>query len=504
MLIHHVPKSVAVIFDNCLNKDPQKRALVDELGFGVFSNLPNCYLKQKVLKQIYNRFDTYDNTIHAVAGEVEITTETIGKVLGLNHTGSTYDDKITTKELRGEDYDAYKFFQGKTQAALSSLIFNTKVHTEENRILFKRAFLLYIQKCFHLLTSALNVTPRALPTIFDLENTRNKNWALHVHNFLLEEIEKAKKNSTKSVSGCCYSLMVIYFHETHFGKNSRDAAAQPPWIQYWMGETLWKKMKQEKTMAADGHTLAQAVSSIRKRKNLQIEERRQKRTKQQGEQHHHQPPQQPPKEEDPSHEQHHKQTPQQPHQPCQQQQPQKEYIDISSCSKGEPEPTPIKVLIPKAKTDILPTTEDMIKEAAPSQLVLEVVPIYPTQEVEDDLVTSPSSTLITEVLMSMGQDKGEEPQPDSPPDPSILSLEQRNNPPKTLEEEFPLTTRTMQVIEGMDEHVSGHEPPVETPNPLKLLRMIWRKGWPFGLRCQRGKTTLKRFSSSGGTRFWRH
>ncbi|MED6200989.1 hypothetical protein PIB30_090614 [Stylosanthes scabra] len=105
-----VPKSIAVIFQNCLNNDPQKRALVDELGFGVFSNLPNYYLKQKVLKQIYNRFDTYDNTIHAVAGEVEITTEKIAKALGLNHTGSIYDEKITPRELSAEDYNAYKFF----------------------------------------------------------------------------------------------------------------------------------------------------------------------------------------------------------------------------------------------------------------------------------------------------------------------------------------------------------------------------------------------------------
>ncbi|MED6140985.1 hypothetical protein PIB30_098943 [Stylosanthes scabra] len=202
-----------------------KRALVYELGFGVFSNLPNYYLKQKVLKQIYKCFDTYDNTIHAVAEEVEITTEKIGKALGLNHTGSIYDEKITPRELSAEDYTAYKFFQGKTQATLSSLIFNTKVDTEENKVLFKRAFLLYIQKCFLFPTSAPNVTPRALPTLFDPENTRNKNWALHVHNFLLEEIEKASKNNAKSVSGCCYALMVIYFHETHFEKNSRDAAA---------------------------------------------------------------------------------------------------------------------------------------------------------------------------------------------------------------------------------------------------------------------------------------
>ncbi|MED6223243.1 hypothetical protein PIB30_072104 [Stylosanthes scabra] len=491
-----VPKSVAVIFQNCLNNDPQKRALVDELGFGVFSSLPNYYLKQKVLKQIYNCFNTYDNTIHTVAGEVEITTEKIGKSLGLNHTDSTYDEKITPKEMSGEDYDAYKFFQGKTQAALSSLIINTKVDTEENKVLFKRAFLLYIQKCFLLSTSAPNVTPR--------------------------EIEKAKKNNAKSVSGCCYALMVIYFHEIHFGKNSRDAAAQPPWIQYWTGKTLWKRMKHEKTMAAgliktakmhverqgkskkkakktssssseskyigsdetfslpgsdseqtmsdsmvlverrtrstkdsvsemqDGHTLAQAVSSIKKRKNLQREERRQKRTKQQDEQ-----DQQPPQ------------------------------------THGEPEPTPITMLVPKAEPDMVPTTEKMIDKDAPSQSVLEVVsedehepqpnPIKViVPKIKEGLVTSPNARLITEVLMSMGQDKGEEPKPDSPPDPSIPSfslnldwstpLVTEEQPPITLEEEFPLTARTMQVIEGMDEQVSGDRPPVETPKPTQVMK----------------------------------
>ncbi|MED6224337.1 hypothetical protein PIB30_083000 [Stylosanthes scabra] len=153
---------------------------------------------------------------------------------------------------------------------------------------------------------------------------------------------------------------------------------------------------------------------------------------------------QPSEEEEAPHEQ---PPPQQPHQPCQQQQPQQEYIDISSCSEGEPEPTPIRVLIPKDETYIVPTTEDRIEEGVPSQSVLEVVPIYPIQEVidissssedehepqpkpikvvvpkvEEGLVTSPSSKLITEVLMSMGQDKGEESKPDSPPDPSIPSF----------------------------------------------------------------------------------
>ncbi|MED6191734.1 hypothetical protein PIB30_003076 [Stylosanthes scabra] len=227
-----VPLSVNVIFEKCIKDDPQKRAIVEELGFGSLKYLPNYYLKHKVLMQLFKRFNTIDNTNHAVAGEVEITTEKIRKSFGLKYTGTTYPDK------------------GKSQRALKELIFNTPIDSDANRDKFKRAFLLYIQKCFFLPTSAPNVTPRALPTIFDLQNTRKKNWALHIHNFLLDEIEKAKENNASSVSGCCFALMVIYFHETHFGKNSQDAEAQPPWIQYWTGETLMNRMKQERTMKA--------------------------------------------------------------------------------------------------------------------------------------------------------------------------------------------------------------------------------------------------------------
>ncbi|MED6137510.1 hypothetical protein PIB30_065609 [Stylosanthes scabra] len=214
-----VPLSVSMVFRNCLNNDEEKMKIVEELGFGAFKHLPLYYLKHQVLKQIFIRFEPDDHIIHAVAGDVEITTEKIGKVLGLKYTGQ-------------------------------KLIFQTPVDTDKNRDLFKRAFLLYIQKCFLLPTSAANISPRALPTIFNLENTRHQNWALHIHNFLLEEVQKAKDNNTASVSGCCFVLMVIYFHETHFGKNSREAKAQPPWIQYWTGKTLWDRMVQEKTMRA--------------------------------------------------------------------------------------------------------------------------------------------------------------------------------------------------------------------------------------------------------------
>ncbi|MED6212112.1 hypothetical protein PIB30_080178 [Stylosanthes scabra] len=165
-------------------------------------------------------------------GEVEITTKKIGNALGLSSTGTPFPDKVVPKELSDEDYAVYKFFQGKTQAQLGKLIMDKPVDIVENRRLLMRDFLLFIQKCFLLATSSANVTPRAYPTLYDVENTKQRNWALHVHNFLLEEIKKAKENNTKSVNGYCYAMLIIYFHETQFGKNSRDPIAQPPWIHY--------------------------------------------------------------------------------------------------------------------------------------------------------------------------------------------------------------------------------------------------------------------------------
>ncbi|MED6210271.1 hypothetical protein PIB30_062614 [Stylosanthes scabra] len=224
-----IPKTVAGIFRGCLDTSPEKRALVDEMGFGALSNLPNYYLKQKVLKELFNRFDIYDNTIHAVAGEVEITTKKIGDALGLSSTG-LYINPFFVLE------------------SASTSVSNPT---------------------FLLATSSANVTPRAYPTLYDVENTKQRNWALHVHNFLLEELKKAKENKTKSIHGCCYALLIIYFHETQFGKNSREPIAQPPWIDYWNGRTLWDRMKQEKRDAAD----RKAESTERKKKQRKSKKR---------------------------------------------------------------------------------------------------------------------------------------------------------------------------------------------------------------------------------------
>ncbi|MED6145838.1 hypothetical protein PIB30_028824 [Stylosanthes scabra] len=214
---HHfrcLPKTVATMYNECLRKNVEKMALIEELGFGAFSHLPDYNLKQHMLKELVNIYDIHDNKIHSVRGDVQITTEKIGKALGLSWNGAPFDERVSEKDLNDEDYAIFKMFQGKSQADLMMLVKSTPVDTEANQNLFKRTFLIFIQKVFLLATSSPNVTPKALPTLFGLENTRDRNWALHVHDFLLDE-------------------------------DSRESEAQPPWIQYWTGENLRNRLHRE-------------------------------------------------------------------------------------------------------------------------------------------------------------------------------------------------------------------------------------------------------------------
>ncbi|MED6223985.1 hypothetical protein PIB30_079447 [Stylosanthes scabra] len=169
-----LPKTVAQMFIY-LKEHPEKRALVDEMGFGALSYLPNEYLNQRLLRQIYDRYDIYDNTIYSDAATVSITTEKIGHALGLSLRGTHYDIKVDKKKLSQEDIEVYNFFQGTTTVALQNLIKTTPVNTDENKKLWMRAFMLFVQQVFLLPNSMAKITPMALPTIFDLENTRNRN-----------------------------------------------------------------------------------------------------------------------------------------------------------------------------------------------------------------------------------------------------------------------------------------------------------------------------------------
>ncbi|MED6124558.1 hypothetical protein PIB30_059992 [Stylosanthes scabra] len=159
-----LPKTVAQMFIY-INGEPEKRALVDDMGFGGLSYLPNEYLNQRLLKQIYDRYDVHDNTIYSDAAAVKITTDKIGHALGLSSRGTPYDTKVAKNELSEEDKEVHEYFKGFTAVALQDLIKTTPVDTEENKKLWMRAFILFVQKVFLLPNSSKNLSSNSPNTI---------------------------------------------------------------------------------------------------------------------------------------------------------------------------------------------------------------------------------------------------------------------------------------------------------------------------------------------------
>ncbi|MED6123783.1 hypothetical protein PIB30_052672 [Stylosanthes scabra] len=54
------------------------------------------------------------------------------------------------------------------------------------------------------------------------------------------------RRNLKGVEGYVFALLIIYMHETHFEKDYEHEKAPPPWIKYWKGETLRKRIRVEK------------------------------------------------------------------------------------------------------------------------------------------------------------------------------------------------------------------------------------------------------------------
>ncbi|MED6222822.1 hypothetical protein PIB30_068199 [Stylosanthes scabra] len=149
------------------------------------------------------------------------------------------------KDTPADQYAAADAFRKKSLAQLRKMVKSIKTDSPENITTFKRAFILYIQKALLCPNNSGPLDPKTLITVLDVSNPREMNWARHVLGYLVQSIKDSIAKNQKSVDGCVFALLIIYLQETHFDEGCQDEEAQPPWIDYWKGETLQEKIKVE-------------------------------------------------------------------------------------------------------------------------------------------------------------------------------------------------------------------------------------------------------------------
>ncbi|QHO39826.1 uncharacterized protein DS421_4g132490 [Arachis hypogaea] len=193
--------------DKFRNMTEEKKAIVRDLGFGGLMHIPPLRVDHQLLRELAKNFKLGENKLKTGYGSFHITPKKIGDALGINATGDLFPEKVDYKKLSDDDKIIYIRFQGKTLKSLTDEMMEIGVGNEEERLMFKRIFILYIQ----------------MAGITDYQ-------------------EKKKK----AINGCLFALMIIYFHLSKNKRKNRVERPPKPWIANWTKEQLVKRMNEER------------------------------------------------------------------------------------------------------------------------------------------------------------------------------------------------------------------------------------------------------------------
>ncbi|RYR68490.1 hypothetical protein Ahy_A03g014987 [Arachis hypogaea] len=205
--------------DKFRNMTEEKKAIVRDLGFGGLMHIPPLRVDHQLLRELAKNFKLGENKLKTGYGSFHITPKKIGDALGINATGDLFPEKVDYKKLSDDDKIIYRRFQGKTLKSLTDEMMEIGVGNEEERLMFKRIFILYIQMAFLLPTTINKISPG------------------------ITDYQEKKK---KVINGCLFALMIIYFHLSKNKGKNRVERPPKPWIANWTKEQLVKRMNEER------------------------------------------------------------------------------------------------------------------------------------------------------------------------------------------------------------------------------------------------------------------
>ncbi|RYR72236.1 hypothetical protein Ahy_A02g006438 [Arachis hypogaea] len=154
----------------------KKKAIVRDLGFGGLMHIPPMRVHHKLLKELANSFKLGKNTLETSYGSFRVKPNTIGVALGLNASGDLFPEKVSYKELSEENKQIFRRFQGRTLKNLTDGMMSIGVGNEQDCLMFKRIFILYIQMAFLLPTTINKISHVHLAPIFKMDKIKEGNW----------------------------------------------------------------------------------------------------------------------------------------------------------------------------------------------------------------------------------------------------------------------------------------------------------------------------------------
>ncbi|QHO16918.1 uncharacterized protein DS421_10g307750 [Arachis hypogaea] len=154
-------------------------------------------------------------------------------------------------------------------------IMTIAVDNEQDCLMFKRIFILSIQMAFLLPTTINKISHVHLAPIFKMDIIKEENWGAHVLNFIIKDITDYNLKKKKTIDGCLFALMIVYFH---LSKNKdKKGEERPPqsWIANWTKEQLVERMRAE----MDEHMTEEDSEGPKRKQPTRIAKKRQSKKK---------------------------------------------------------------------------------------------------------------------------------------------------------------------------------------------------------------------------------
>ncbi|KAL4304711.1 hypothetical protein AHAS_Ahas16G0005600 [Arachis hypogaea] len=78
-----------------------------------------------------------------------------------------------------------------------------------------------------------------------MEKIKEGNWGAHVLNFIIKGITNYNLKKKKSINGCLFTLMIVYFHLSKNKEKKGEERPEQSWIANWNREQLVERMRAE-------------------------------------------------------------------------------------------------------------------------------------------------------------------------------------------------------------------------------------------------------------------
>ncbi|XLS48424.1 hypothetical protein HN51_022782 [Arachis hypogaea] len=182
--------------------------------------------------QLARAYEVDTNTLMVDAGKIRISAELIGSVFGIPSHG----EPIPELQKKNPSHLAInREFQKKTRSQLREFVFACPMETEQQRMRFRRYFIMVVLKMFLNPTSQQTISPWHLPPILDVSNPRRFHWPYHILKWLRDAIKKFQDENRETCGRCMFVLLCLKHGPLH-------ACGVPElWIVEWTTNELDKK-----------------------------------------------------------------------------------------------------------------------------------------------------------------------------------------------------------------------------------------------------------------------